>query len=176
MDLPLSLPTLVAVGALLVGLALLGGALRALTLRRRAGVHGRLVAVDRMDRSSPPLRSERYRIVGRPDEIRRLADGRWVPVELKTRSTPRNGPPASHRIQVLAYCLLAEEASGRPVPYGVVRYSDGGEYRIVWDDGARTELLGVRRALDRAYDGRATPTPAKCLRCPWRASCDVRAA
>ena len=176
MALALTTADLFALLLILAGVGLLAGTVRALAERSRGRRHGRLVAVDRMDRSTPPLRSERYRLVGRPDEIRRLADGRWIPVEIKHRTSPMGGPPLSHRIQVLAYCLLAEETSGRSVPYGLLRYSDGGEFRVVWDDGARAELLGVRRAVELPYDGRARPSPARCLRCPWRAGCDVRAA
>jgi hypothetical protein len=34
----------------------------------------------------------------------------------------------------------------------------------------------VRAAVAEPYDGRATPSTARCARCPWRDGCDVRAA
>jgi len=166
----LTVPLVAGVVAV-VGLALTAWALRALSMRRDDRVLGRLVAVDAGRPAT--LRSEQYQIMGRPDELRRLADGRVVPVEFKSRTTPPRGPPPSHIVQVRAYCLLVEEATGTPPPYGVLRYSDG-EFRVRWDDRARNELLSVRAELLRPYDGRATPSPARCARCPWSAVCDVR--
>jgi CRISPR-associated exonuclease Cas4 len=167
----LTVPLLAGVLAL-VGLIAIAWALRALSIRREERAVGPLVAVD----AGRPrtLRSERYRIVGRPDELRRLADGRLVPVEFKSRAAPAQGPPPSHLVQVRAYCLLIEEETGAPPPYGVLRYSDG-EFRVRWDERARRELLSVRTELLRPYDGRATPSLARCARCPWSGVCDARA-
>ncbi|HTT45081.1 MAG TPA: PD-(D/E)XK nuclease family protein [Thermoplasmata archaeon] len=173
MGLPPLTPTAVAAGLLaLVGIGLAAWALRALSLRRQEGARGDLVAVDAGRPAT--LRSERYRLVGRPDELRRLPDGRLVPVELKSRSTPPRGPTPSHVAQVRAYCLLVEEATGASPPYGILRYSDG-EFRVRWDDRARSELLRVRAEMLRPYDGRAMPSPGRCARCPWVRVCDARA-
>jgi CRISPR-associated exonuclease Cas4 len=166
-------PQLVAIGLVLLGVLLAAVALRLLSDRRRDRAAGALVAID----AGAPmtLRSERYRIAGRPDELRRLPDGRLLPIELKSRASPPAGPPRSHLVQVWAYCLLVEETTGRAPPYGLVRYSDGGEFRIAWDRAARAELLALRAELDRPYDGRATPSRAKCARCRWAPGCDARA-
>lgn len=173
MDLP-PLTTLVAAGVALVGLAVALAAARGLAARRRERAHGELVAID----AGAPvtLRSARYRLTGRPDALRRLGDGRLVPVELKSRAAPITGPPPSHRVQLAAYCLLVEEVTGIAPPYGLLRYGDGAEFAVPWTSTARTELLRLRAALDRPYDGRATPGRAKCARCGWRAVCDARAA
>jgi CRISPR-associated exonuclease Cas4 len=157
------------------GVVMLGGAW-ALATRRRESRLGPLVSVDEGRARAPLLRSERYAIAGRPDEVRRLADGRLVPVELKSRPAPPGGAPYSHRVQVWAYCLLLEESAGRSPPYGILRYSDGAEFRLPWDRSARRELLALRAELLRPYDGRATPSVARCRRCPWHDVCDVRAA
>jgi CRISPR-associated exonuclease Cas4 len=176
MALPLSLPDLGAVAAVLLGIVVGAAAIRGLSQRRRSRAAGTLVEVDRMDGSRPPMRSERYRLAGRPDELRRLPDGRLIPVEIKSRSTPTSGPPLSHRVQVEAYALLVEETTGRAPPFGVLRYSDGGEFRIPWDTSARYELLALREAVARPYEGAARPSPGRCRRCRYRDSCDVRAA
>ena len=164
-------PLLVAGVVLLLGLGLAVWALRALSQRRDDLARGELIAVDAGRPAT--LRSERYRLVGRPDELRRLRDGRVVPVEFKSRSTPPRGPSPSHVVQVRAYCLLLEESTGAPPPYGLLRYSDG-EFRVRWDDRARDELLRLRAELRRPYDGRATPSRARCARCPWFGACDAR--
>jgi len=167
--------TLFAAALVVGGAIAVGVGVRALGVRQREARVGRLVSVDEGAGRAPLLRSERYAMAGRPDEVRRLRDGRQVPVELKSRSTPRGGPPRSHRIQVWAYCLLLEETTGVAPPFGILRYSDGGEFRLAWDRPARAELLALRTELLQPYDGRATPSVARCTHCPWREVCDARA-
>ena len=173
MGLPvLSVSDEVALVLAAVGLGLVAWAVRALSQRRRDTTLGRLVAIDAGRPAT--LRSERFRLVGRPDALRGLDDGRWVPIEVKSRTTPPSGPSPSHVVQVRAYCLLVEETTGAAPPYGVLRYSDG-EFRVRWDARAREELLALLSELRRPYDGRATPSRAKCARCPWFSACDARA-
>jgi CRISPR-associated exonuclease Cas4 len=165
-------PDLFALGLMLLGLGLAVWGLRALAARRRDGALGTLVAIDAGRPAA--LRSERYRIQGRPDAVRELPDGRWVPVEVKSRASPSSGPSRSHLVQVWAYCLLVEETTGRSPPFGVLRYSDQ-EFRVRWDAEARHDLLALRAELFRPYDGRASPSRARCARCAWFSVCDVRA-
>jgi CRISPR-associated exonuclease Cas4 len=159
---------LVAVGLIVYG---------AVRLREstRDGRRGRFVGVDDGRAGGTTLRSERWRLVGRPDELRALPDGRWIPVEWKSRRSPLHGPMPSHRIQVLAYCLLCEEARGVPPPYGILRYGDGQEFRVLWNADSRSEVIALRRQLSQQYDGRASPSPGKCAGCRWREGCDARA-
>lgn len=164
-----------ALGAVLVGLIAVALGVRALGIRQREARYGRLVSVDEVPGTGPLLRAERFALAGRPDELRRLPSGRLVPVEVKSRGSPARGPPRSHQVQVWAYCLLVEETTGLSPPFGVLRYGDGGEFRVAWDRGARDELLSIRAELDRPYDGRATPSSAKCSACRWREVCDARA-
>jgi CRISPR-associated exonuclease Cas4 len=166
---------------LLVALLLAAGgvvgaawASRELLARRRELAVGRLVAVDLGDGPSTALSSERYRLRGRPDAIRRAPDGTLVPVEVKRRPAPPGGPYPSHLAQLWAYALLLEDATGRPPPFGILRYSDR-DVRVAWDDRARGRLLEIRRELARPYDGRATPSLARCRGCRWAPICDARA-
>jgi CRISPR-associated exonuclease Cas4 len=143
------------------------------SLRRRRNDRrlGGLAAID-AGGEARTLRAERYRLVGRPDVLRRRPDGRLVPVELKSRPAPTGGPYPSHRLQLAAYCLLVEEETGRSPPFGVLRYADR-EFAIRWDRSARAELLAALDALRRPYDGRASPTPSKCAGCAWSPRCDA---
>jgi CRISPR-associated exonuclease Cas4 len=167
----LSFATWIALLIVLVGVGIAAAALRLLAIRRREAAYGSLRAID----AGRPmvLRSARYRLQGRPDEVRQLRDGRLVPIELKSRKSPASGPTHSHTVQVWAYCLLIEETSGRSPPFGVLRYADA-EFRIPWNDAARRELLALRAELSRPYDGRATPSIARCAHCAWVRSCDAR--
>jgi CRISPR-associated exonuclease Cas4 len=144
----------------------------ALFRRRQQRQNGRLLRADLPSRPGIRLRSPRLRLIGRPDELRELPDGRWLPVEVKSRTSPRAGPFHSHRVQVGAYCLLVEEATGRAPPFGLLRYGDGREFRVEWTEELRRHVLDLRDELGAPYDGRARPSPQRCAGCPWRRSCD----
>jgi CRISPR-associated exonuclease Cas4 len=156
-----------------VGVVLLAVSLRSLFARARESRWGTLEAVDTDAGGARSFVSERYRLTGRPDALRRRPDGRLVPVELKHRSAPPQGPFWSHQVQVWAYCLLVEETEGRPPPFGVLRYRDA-EFQVPWDAAARSELLRLLRAASGPYDGRATPSPGRCRGCRWSTGCDAR--
>ena len=163
-------------GTILLGaLVVLVLSIRAWALLRRDRRWGSLTSIDVGPRS-PTLYAPRWGLSGRPDVVRTLPDGRSVPVELKSRATPAGGPPRSHRVQVGAYCLILEETTGRAPPFGVLRYGDGQEWRLPWDGPARAEVLDVLAQVRQRYDGRATPSAARCAHCPWRLGCDRRAA
>jgi CRISPR-associated exonuclease Cas4 len=162
----------IAAVVFLVGCVVVALCAAELYQRRREARWGALEAIDAGRPAT--LRSERYRLIGRPDSLRRGRDGRLVPVERKQRSAPPGGPFRSHLVQVWAYCLLVEDAEGRAPPFGIVRYADR-EFRVPWDAAARAELLSIRRAVAAPYDGRATPSPARCPRCRWADGCDARA-
>ncbi|MCI4369018.1 MAG: PD-(D/E)XK nuclease family protein [Thermoplasmata archaeon] len=138
--------------------------------------YGRVQSVDRSLRPGRSFRSERFALVGRPDEVRVLRDGRLVPVELKSRGSPPRGPPPSHRAQLMAYAFLIEEETRRTPPYGVLKYGDGGEFVIDYGPAARSEVVRLLREVEQPYDGRATPSPGKCRACPWVSACDASAA
>jgi len=144
----------------------------AVSLRRRAVDRrlGELVAIDAGRAAT--LRSSRYRLAGRPDVLLRAADGTLLPVELKHRPAPAAGPFPSHLVQLGAYCLLVEEATGRSPPFGVLRYTDR-EVRVAWDPGLRARVIGTLDHVRETYDGRAEPTPGKCRGCVWSDRCDA---
>jgi CRISPR-associated exonuclease Cas4 len=161
---------LVPVLLLVVGIAAVAAGSRSLRRAREERRFGSLVAID-VDRPLT-LRSERYRLVGRPDVLRRDEEGRVIPVELKARGLPPGGPFPSHRAQLAAYCLLVEETTGRSPPFGVLRYADG-EVLVPWGVRERAQLVRLLEKLRAPYDGRADPSPAKCAACAWSAGCDA---
>jgi hypothetical protein len=161
---------LAVVGVVAIGLA----AWAAGEMWRARGMGGSVIVALDTGRGGGLLRSTTWGLVGRPDEIVRLSDGRHVPVEVKSRISPRRGVPASHRMQLYAYLALLDDQPGGPPPFGVLRYGDGGEFRLPWDDAARAELIGLTAAARRPYDGRARPGPDRCPRCPWFDGCDAR--
>jgi CRISPR-associated exonuclease Cas4 len=142
------------------------------SLRRRTAEE-RLGSLAAVDAGRPAvLRSMRYRLVGRPDALRRRSDGVLIPVELKHRPAPTRGPFPSHLAQVGAYCLLIEDATGQAPPFGVLRYTDG-ELALPWDARFRARVVSTLAQATGPYDGRADPSPEKCERCVWSPRCDA---
>ncbi len=163
---------LVAIGVLGAGALLVGGGALALVRRARESRVGTLL---RVETDGPLLlRSPRFRLAGRPDELRRAPDGAIVPVEYKHRPYPSRGAFYSHTVQLWAYCLLIEETTGRSPPFGVLRYQDR-EERVAWNAAARSALLDLRRRALAPYDGRAEPSVGKCSVCAWTDRCDASA-
>jgi CRISPR-associated exonuclease Cas4 len=156
-----------------VGVALVAGSAWALLELHRARRFGQYVGSDTRGESTT-LRSERWRLVGRPDLLRRLPDGRSIPIEIKSRTSPERQVPYSHLVQVWAYCALLEETSGKIPPYGVLRYADGREWCVPWGAMERTELWRLRSALAAPYRGQSHPSPGRCWRCPYRPICPDR--
>ena len=92
-------------------------------------------------------------IRGKLDALRRR-DAKLIPYEHKKgRARKGDGGPEpwpSDRLQLTAYAMLLEEASGEPVAEGRIRYhADNQTVRVTIGDEARS---AVRGAIDRARD------------------------
>ena len=124
--------------------------------------------------------SERLGMRGKVDAFRRR-NGAWTPYEHKRgRCAPSHGGASAawdtDRIQVAAYALLLEEATGERVPEGRVRYhASGVTVRVPIDDDLRA---AVEATLARARELRASPrrppvtsNPRLCLRCSLAPVC-----
>ncbi|TKD12814.1 type I-MYXAN CRISPR-associated endonuclease Cas4/Cas1 [Polyangium fumosum] len=105
------------------------------------------------------LESEALGLRGEVDALRRR-DGRWIPYEHKRgrckRGEGKEAPEAwpSDRLQIGAYAMLVEEATGEAVPEGRLRYhADNVTVRVAIDEALRAE---VRAAIQRGRALRAT--------------------
>lgn len=142
-------------------------------LRQRAGLPaGGIRYADARDKRAPLFRSERYGLQGRPDYV--VQEGRHhIPVEVKSGDAPAV-PYDSHRMQLAAYCLLVEEATGKAPPYGVIRYDDR-SVRVPYDAALRGELLAtideMRRHLRAGEPPPPIPFPARCAHCGYIHTC-----
>ena len=107
-----------------------------------------------------PLVSRRLHLAGRPDYLIETAEG-LVPVELKSGACPRSGPHAAHVAQLMAYCVLVEDTLARPVPYGVLQYSDS-RRQIPFTADRKHEVLQladeIRRQARLCQRAQATST------------------
>jgi CRISPR-associated protein Cas1 len=100
------------------------------------------------------LADESFGLVGAVDAIRRR-DGNLVPYEQK-RGRAKKADDGhyeawpSDAVQVGAYALLVEAATGRQVSEGMIRYhADGVTVKVAVDDELRAR---IRRTLDRARE------------------------
>lgn len=121
-----------------------------------------------------PLVSRRYNLSGRPDYLVRTKEG-IIPVEVKSTRSPAGGRPYdSHVMQLAAYCLLAEDALGASVPYGIIRYADG-EVTVDYTPDLRDDLLALLEEMQEAREAadvhRSHDDPRRCKGCSMREHC-----
>ncbi len=97
-----------------------------------------------------------------------------IPVEIK--SGRAREPYKGHVMQLAAYCCLVEENYHRPVPYGIIVYSDGLQHRINFDKSLRSDLLAtvdeMKRALGHDCPRRTHNYKQKCRHCSFSGNCN----
>jgi CRISPR-associated exonuclease Cas4 len=143
--------------------------------RRAVGMPSGTVAFSDTDRRGGELfSSKRYGLRGKPDYVV-YHNGVPIPVEVKNRPAPRI-PFDSHVLQLAAYCLLVEEATGKTPPFGRLRYRDR-SVDVPFSGALRRRLLETISSIraDLA-DPRLDPVPQhddprRCARCGYRDIC-----
>lgn len=133
---------------------------------------GDIEYVDGLKEKSRLLSSEKYHLRGRPDYIMKV-DGDKIPVEVKTGRVPK-GPFFSHILQIASYCLLVEEDTSSPPPYGIVKYGDK-EFEIDYDGKLKDLLIEklkeMREAIKNGDVHRHHNREGKCRNCSRREIC-----
>ncbi|MBA4067655.1 MAG: type I-MYXAN CRISPR-associated endonuclease Cas4/Cas1 [Isosphaera sp.] len=143
-------------------------------------LHAALAADEDGEAVSVELASDALGLVGKVDCLRRR-DGSHLPYEHK-RGRPARGPdnaPApwpSDRLQVVAYAVLIEEAFGRPVPEGRVRYHAANvTVRVPVDGRAREDrraaLADARRLRETTDRPPVADNPRLCEKCSLAPVC-----
>ena len=144
------------------------------SIREKYGIpYGRVIYSD-LDHPAKALFSKKLGIIGKPDYV--ISDRRYgglVPVEIKSGRAAN--PYRNHILQLAAYCLLVEETYHKPVPYGIIVYSDGKQHKIIFDESLRSDLIGVIKEMKRSMRS-GCPTRGhnqlrKCSSCSFQASC-----
>ncbi len=118
-------------------------------------------------------------LVGKPDYILKQ-EGRLIPLEYKSGRAPQRLFP-SHEHQVAAYFLLIESryGAGAAPSHGVVRFSDGKEFRVENSAGLRQTVIDqARRMIDISRGAveahRDHHSRAKCAACEYFPVCGER--
>jgi len=159
---------------LLIGAVLLYACLGRWTRRERSALglsNEVIVSADDSALGTPTLRSARYGLVGRPDQLVR-AGRMLIPVEHKPNARRMQ---QSHVLQVAAQCLLVHEVYGVRPSYGLLVLANGTQERVEFTPALERRLhntIAEMRALLRTD---AEPGPrwvaAKCRACGFRETC-----
>jgi CRISPR-associated exonuclease Cas4 len=150
---------------------------RLITERRRAlGLpDGELVYED-ADGEGEPLSSSVYPLLGKPDYVVQLPDGRPVPVELKLTVHDATVPYSNHLVQVAAYCLILEDYFVQPPTHGILRYADR-EFTVEYTPAMRKKVIKLLTEMERCSKQQppllARQRPAKCRACSFQPICSV---
>jgi CRISPR-associated exonuclease Cas4 len=150
---------------------------RLLTERHRAlGLpEGELVYED-ADGEGEPLSSSASPLVGKPDYIVQLPDGRPVPIELKLGVHDATIPYSNHSVQVAAYCLILEDYFVEAPTHGILRYADC-EFTIEYTPALRKKVIKLLTEMERCSEQQPPPLAkqrvAKCRACVFQPVCPV---
>lgn len=143
-------------------------------------LHASLEAEEDGERTQLELADPGLGLVGKVDALRRR-DGSLIPYEHKrgkARRADDRTPEAwpSDRLQVIAYAVLIESATGKTVAEGRVRYhADNVTVRVPIDEQARADLSDAVTTARRLRDSTERPPVAEndrlCARCSLAPVC-----
>jgi CRISPR-associated exonuclease Cas4 len=178
---------LLAIG---LGLMLAALALLILLLNERRFQHSRLLAerkralglpegelvYEGADGQGEPLSSSAYPLVGKPDYVVKLPDGRPVPIELKLNMHDVTAPYSNHMVQLAAYCLILEDYFVQAPTYGVLRYADR-EFTVEYTPALKKKVIRLLTEMARCSEQQPPPLArqraSKCRSCTFQPICPV---
>lgn len=136
---------------------------------------GELVYED-ADGLGEPLSSRAFPLVGKPDYVVKLADGRPVPIELKLNVHDVTAPHSNHRIQLAAYCLILEDYFEQAPTHGILRYADR-EFTVEYTPALKKKVIRLLTEMARCSEQQPPPLArqraSKCRVCTFQAICPV---
>lgn len=123
------------------------------------------------------LSSSTYPLVGKPDYVVRLPDGRPVPIELKLSTRDATAPYPNHQVQIAAYCLILEDYFPQTPPtHGILRYADC-EFTIEYTPALRRKVVRLLNQMSLCSEQEPPPLAnqraAKCRVCVFQPVCPV---
>jgi CRISPR-associated exonuclease Cas4 len=144
--------------------------------RRELGLpEGELVYED-ADGQGEPLSSNEFPLVGKPDYIVQLPDGRPVPVELKLTVQNATAPYSNHQMQIAAYCLILEDYFTPAPTHGILRYADR-EFTVEYTPAMRRKVIRLLGQMALCSEQEPPPLArqraAKCRVCTFQPVCAV---
>jgi len=132
---------------------------------------GTIETTDDSAERAPTLRSRRFGLVGRPDQLVRVGRA-LIPVEQKPKARRLQ---QSHILQVAAQCLLVQEVYGIRPPYGLVVLAGGCRHQVEFSPALELRLLDTMARMRTMLNATAPPEPfwveGKCRACAFRHTC-----
>lgn len=121
------------------------------------------------------IESEKLGLKGVIDQIEIYREG-FVPVELKTGKSPKEGIWPGHKIQLIAYALLLEEKFNTEIKEGFVHYLDTKEKKhIALNQFMRIEVKELIQKVNTLLDLDKIPdfekNQNKCFNCGLKEDC-----
>ncbi len=136
---------------------------------------GELVYED-ADGQGETLSSSQYPLMGKPDYVVQLPDGRPVPLELKLNVLDATAPYSNHEVQIAAYCLILEDYFEQAPTHGILRYADC-EFTIEYTPALRKKVIRLLGDMARCSEREPPPLKnqraAKCRTCAFQPICPV---
>jgi CRISPR-associated exonuclease Cas4 len=136
---------------------------------------GELVYED-ADGLGEPLTSDQYPLVGKPDYIIKLDDGRMVPIELKLNVHHATAPYSNHIVQIAAYCLILEDYSEVQPTHGILRYADR-EFTVDYTPALRKKVIRLLNEMQQCNEQQVPSLTrqkaAKCRACVYQPTCPI---
>ena len=114
---------------------------------------GTIETTDDSAEPAPTLRSRRYGLVGRPDQLIRVGNA-LIPVEQKPTARRLQ---QSHILQVAAQCLLVQEVYRIRPPYGIVVLAGGSRHQVEFSPVLERRRLDTRARRRAILDAAAPP-------------------
>lgn len=144
--------------------------------RRALGLPAGKLVYEDADGQGETLTSNQYPLVGKPDYVVELADGRPVPVELKPSVHDATVPYSNHIMQIAAYCLILEDYFEQSPTHGILRYADC-EFTIEYTPSLRKKVIRLLEQMELCSERQPPPLAkqrvAKCRVCPFQPVCPV---
>lgn len=128
--------------------------------------------------NSHVLHAADLRLAGKPDYLVEQADGRIIPVEVKSGTAPTR-PWPGQVLQLAAYCLLVDATFSVRPTHGILQYQDRA-FAIDYTPELEADLLDLLDEMRATgADDDVWPDhnqPQRCVRCGVRDACDLRLA
>lgn len=144
--------------------------------KRALGLPEGELVYDDADGQGEPLSSDEYPLVGKPNYVVRLPDGRPVPIELKLNVHDVTAPYSEHQIQIAAYCLILEDYFTQAPTHGILRYADR-EFTIEYTPAMRKKVIRLLNQMALCSEQEPPPLArqrvAKCRVCVFQPVCPV---
>ncbi len=121
------------------------------------------------------IESETLGLKGIIDQIE-IYDNNFIPIELKTGKSPKEGIWPSHKIQLIAYALLIEDKFKTEIKEGFVYYLDAKEKRrVLLNQFMRIEIKELIKKVNELLESDEIPhfekNQNKCACCGLKEDC-----